>query len=47
MLLSDSLLYSEAQNSLDASDGLLNVAFQVTFAPFGIFIDSFSGWPIQ
>jgi hypothetical protein len=47
MLLSDSLLYSAAQNSLDASGGMLNGALQVTFALFGIFIDSFPGRPIQ
>jgi hypothetical protein len=39
MLLSDSLLHSAAQNSLDASGSMLNVAFRVTF---GIFIDSLS-----
>jgi hypothetical protein len=39
MLLSDSLLHNAAQNSLDASGSMLNVAFQVTFDTF---IDSFS-----
>jgi hypothetical protein len=32
MLLSDNLLCSAAQKSLDASGSVLNVAFQVTFA---------------
>jgi len=41
MLLSDNLLHSVAQKSLGAWVIVLNMAFQGTFAPFGIFIDRF------